>query len=203
MDWVALEAIGTTVAAFAAVAAIGWGVWEFRRRNVEDLDERVAELLGVTLTYELQKPRPSQARERAGTFTYRFTVHNPGRLPITEVSAWMTYPGLVRRVHYDGTVDEARSTYEMNVASVAGHGQHTWPPRKLQVPVELWSEMRKTTARISFHAPDVGPYETTWPKVRTHPSKRLQERLQQSRPAVEAETSDIAGSSAQGAPEHP
>ena len=203
MDWVALEAIGTTVAAFAAVAAIGWGVWEFRRRNVEDLDERVAELLGVTLTYELQKPQPSQARERAGTFTYRFTVLYPVRLPITEVSAWMTYPGLVLRVHYDGTVDEARSTYEMNVASVAGHGQHTWPPRKLQVPVELWSEMRKTTARISFYAPDVGPYETTWPKVRTHPSKRLQEQLQQSRPAVEAETSDIAGSSAQGAPEHP
>jgi hypothetical protein len=50
VDWAALEAIGTTVAAFAAVAAIGWGVWQFRRRNVEDLDERVAELLGVTLT---------------------------------------------------------------------------------------------------------------------------------------------------------
>jgi hypothetical protein len=202
VDWVALEAIGTTVAAFAAVAAIGWGVWEFRRRNIEDLDERVAELLGVTLTYELQKPRPSHARDGVGTFTYRFTVHNPGRLPITEVSAWMTYPGLVRRVHYDGTVDEASSTYEMNVASVAGHGQHTWR-RELQVPVELWSEMRKTTARISFLAPDVGPYETTWPRVRTYPSKRLQERLQQSRPAVEAETSDIAGSSAQGASEHP
>jgi hypothetical protein len=93
VDWVALEAIGTTVAAFAAVAAIGWGVWEFRRRNIEDLDERVAELLGVTLTYELQKPRPSHARDGVGTFTYRFTVHNPGRLPITEVSAWMTYPG--------------------------------------------------------------------------------------------------------------
>jgi len=114
----------------------------------------------------------------------------------------MTYPGLVRRVHYDGTVDEASSTYEMNVASVAGHGQHTWR-RELQVPVELWSEMRKTTARISFLAPDVGPYETTWPRVRTYPSKRLQERLQQSRRAVEAETSDIAGSSAQGASEHP
>ena len=183
MDWVAVEAIGTTVAAFAAVAAIVWGVYEFRRRNVEDLDERVAELLGVTLTYELLMPRPSEAREGAGIFIYRFTVHNPGRLPITKVTADMTYPGLVQRVHSDSTVDEASSRQEMSVASVAGHGQYTWT-RHLRVPEDLWPEMSKTTARISFHAPDVGPYETTWPTVRISPSKRLQERLQQSRPAV-------------------
>jgi hypothetical protein len=98
VDWQAVE-VAATIAAFAA--PIGWGVYELRRRNVEDLDERVAELLGVTLTYELHMPRPSEAREGAGIFIYRLQCITRGRLPITEVIAEMTYPGLVRRVHSD------------------------------------------------------------------------------------------------------
>jgi hypothetical protein len=120
--WQALEAIGTTT---AAVVAIGYGVYEFRSRYVAGLDERVAELLGVTLTYEVQVPRESE-HEGTGIYSYRFTVHNPGRLPIMKVTAEMSYPGLVQREHYDGTVDEASSTEKLAVASVAGHGQYTW-----------------------------------------------------------------------------
>jgi hypothetical protein len=105
-------------------------------------------------------------------------LHNPGRLPITDVTAKMIYPGEIERVHSDEarTVDKPSATDEIHVASVAGHGQYTWT-RRLQVKVELGPEMENTTAKISFTAADVGAFETTWPEAPTSPSKRLQKRL--------------------------
>jgi hypothetical protein len=179
VDWQALEAIGTVIAAVAAVVGIGWGLYEFHRSKVADLDERLAEVQAVTLTYELpQRPRLTEVRNGKGDYVYFFTVHNPGRLPITDVTAKMCYPGEIQRVHSDKaeTEDKPSSTEEMRVASVAGHGQYTWR-RKLRVKVEDWPKMENTTAKISFTAADVGCYETTWPKAHTSPSKRLQKRL--------------------------
>ena len=99
MDWQAPEAIGTTT---AAVVAIGYGLYEYRSRYVAKLDERVAEVQAVTLTYQLPvRPRLSEVRNGKGEYVYRFTVHNPGRLPITDVTANMIYPGEIERVHSD------------------------------------------------------------------------------------------------------
>jgi hypothetical protein len=176
VDWQAPEAIGTTT---AAVVAIGYGLYEYRSRYVAKLDERVAEVQAVTLTYQLPvRPRLSEVRNGKGEYVYRFTVHNPGRLPITDVTANMIYPGEIERVHSDEaqTVDKPSSTEEMRVASVAGHGQYTWT-RRLRVKVELWPKMENTTAKISFTAADVGFFETTWPAAPTSPNKRLRKRL--------------------------
>jgi hypothetical protein len=171
VDWQALEAFGTTL---AAVVAIGYGLYEFRSRYLASLNQRAAELLAVTLTYELKRPQPSEARKRTATYTYRWTVHNPGRLPITNVTVEMSYPGLVQRAHSDGTLEKPSATHEMKVAAVAGHHQYTWR-RALQVPVEV--DMERTTAKIRFRAADVGDLETTWPEAPTSPNKRLRKRL--------------------------
>ena len=150
MDWQAPEAIGTTT---AAVVAIGYGLYEYRSRYVAKLDERVAEVQAVTLTYQLPvRPRLSEVRNGKGEYVYRFTVHNPGRLPITDVTANMIYPGEIERVHSDEaqTVDKPSSTEEMRVASVAGHGQYTWA-RRLRVKVELWPKMEKHNGENQLH----------------------------------------------------
>ena len=86
-----------------------------------DLDERAAEVRGVTLTYKLTKPRPSEVAEGAGIFSYEFRLHNPGRLPITEVNVDMQYPGPVRRIQSDRvrTVGPEKA-HSQHVHSVSG-----------------------------------------------------------------------------------
>ena len=64
----------------------------------------------------------------------------------------------------------------MFTASVAAHGGYTWT-RHLRIPIELWDEMRRTTARISFTAEDAGTVETNWPAEPAVPSPQLQKRL--------------------------
>jgi hypothetical protein len=170
------------VAALATAATIGWAAFEFHRKRIADLDERAAELRGVTLTYKLTKPRSSEVVEGAGVFSYEFSLHNPGRLPITRVNVDMRYPGPVRRVHSDRarTFGPEKTDHDMFTASVAAHDRHTWT-RHLRVPIELWDQMRNTTARISFTAEDAGPVETSWPTEPAMPSRQLQKRLQLTR----------------------
>ena len=100
-----------------------------------------AEVRGVTLTYKLTKPRPSEVAEGAGIFSYEFGLHNPGRLPITEVNVDMQYPGPVRRIQSDRvrTVGPEKALHNMFTASVAAHDGYTWT-RHLRVPIELWDE---------------------------------------------------------------
>ena len=164
MDIQLIATIAEVVAAFAAALAILFAVREFRHRKQDDLDVRIAELLGVSLTYTLKKPRPSEVRNGFGMFSYEFTVHNPGRLPISRVSVWICYPGPVHRVHTDDmhTEEPAESKYEMYVASVAAYGHFTWV-RHLKVPEGLMTRMRSTTAEIWFRTPDVGEFMTRWP----------------------------------------
>lgn len=63
-----IVALAEVVAAFAASLAILFAVREFRHRTRDDLDGRVAELLGVSLTYTLRKPRESEDKDGFGVF---------------------------------------------------------------------------------------------------------------------------------------
>jgi hypothetical protein len=173
-----VAAMAEALAGIAAAVAIVIGLLEFRHRQRDQLDDRIAELLGVSLTYTLLKPRRSEGQNGSGRFSYAFTIHNPGRLPINRVSVRIRYPGPVRRVHSDlaRTVEPETDSYEMYVASVAAGGQFTWN-RELDVPVGVWEKMRSTTARISFRTPDVGEFVTTWPEAQELPSNSLLARL--------------------------
>ena len=171
-------ALAEIVAAFAAALAIVFAVREFRHQKRDDLDARIAELLGVSLSYRLEKPRRSEVRNNHGIYSYKFTVHNPGRLPINQVSVWMDYPGAMTRVHSDGSEDPQARRYEMYVASVAARDTFTWE-RRLKVHQDLWSRMRDTKAQIWFTAPDAGEFMTMWPARTEAPKEDLGRRLDQ------------------------
>lgn len=176
MNWSDFGSLAELIAAFAAVATIGWAVLEFRRRRIADLDARAAELLGVALTYQLVRPRDSEVLDGKGRFTYNFTLHNPGRLPISLVQVRICYPGPVQRIHSNGEVDLPAINHELTVAAVAPHGQHAWR-RTLDVPCELWEQLRNTEASIAFTCPDGGRCLTTWPRAPQTASSQLRSRL--------------------------
>lgn len=178
MDWASVGVIAEIAAAVATAGTIAWAVFEFRRKRVAELDERAAELRSVTLTYELIKPRPSEVVDDAGVWAYKFSVHNPGRLPITHVNVDMQYPGPVQRVHSDRarTLGAKSPSHNMYTPAVAARDRHTWE-RRLLIPVVLWDQMRRTTAAISFRAEDAGGVELTWPAERRGPARDLRKRL--------------------------
>lgn len=41
------------------------------------------------MSFRLLKPPPSTIPREAAEYQYEFTVHNPGRLPITDVRVWV------------------------------------------------------------------------------------------------------------------
>lgn len=179
VDWVVTAAVAEVLAAVATVAAVAWAGYEFHRTRLAELDARVAEIEAVTMEIaELIKPNPSEVHEALGVFVYTFELQNPGRLPLTDVSVHLKYPGPVQRMHSDAakTRGESKDVHEMYTPSVAAHGTHRWR-RQLVVPEKFHDQMRKTTAEIGFTTADAGAIVVNWPSVTPRPSNALRRRL--------------------------
>lgn len=98
--------VGNAVAAGAAVAAAVTAAWQPRRTRNEALDARAAEIASVTVVPEIVE-RPTKEDHLAGNRVWliKYHLHNPGRLPISNVHAVVTFPCKAQRHHYDGTPD--------------------------------------------------------------------------------------------------
>ncbi len=170
MDWNALAAVAGAVA--AAVAA--WQLWRIR---VDAFDTRAAEIASVALiTTVLVRPTEEDSRAGRGVWIYEYAVHNPGRLPISDVCATITLPCDVQRQHYDGTVDAPTRTVDIRTPVVTPGGSHI-RRRTLLIDNENRSSLRETRAAVTFHTPDAGEHTTHWPPPKTKGSSSIHRRL--------------------------
>ena len=170
VDWDALAA----VAGFVAAAAAAWQLWRIR---IDTLDSRVAEIASVALiTTVVERPTEGDFRAGRGAWVYEYRVHNPGRLPISDVCATITFPCDVQRLLHDGTVGTPTRTLELRTQVVAPGGSHG-RRRTLLVDQEDWSNLDNTEAAVTFYAPDAGEHTSHWPAPKTKGASSVRRRL--------------------------
>lgn len=170
MDWNALAAVAGAVAAIAAALQL----WSIR---VDALNTRAAEIDSVTLSTKVIE-RPTEASNRAGhgVWVYEYRVHNPGRLPITDVRTAIAFPCDVRRLHYDATMDKPTRSLHLHTP-VIGPGGSDVHTRKLIIGEDNRALLESTSAEIVFQTPDAGEHATHWPPAPTKGFPSIRRRL--------------------------
>jgi hypothetical protein len=166
------------VAGAVAAAVAAWQLWRIR---VDALDSRAAEIASVALvTTVVERPTNGDVCAGRGAWVYEYRVHNPGRLPISDVRATITFPCEVQRLRYDGTLDTPTRKLELRTHVVApgeSHGRR----RTLLIDENDWSRLSDTRAVVTFHTPDAGEHTTHWPARRTTGSSSVRRRLSRAR----------------------
>ena len=171
MDWDAVAALAGVTAAVAAA----WQLWRLRR---EALDARAAEIAGVSLTTTVVvKPTQSDVRDEQAVWVYEYRIENPGRLPISNVRAAITFPCEVQRVHHDGSTDAPARTLELVAGVVPPRSAHDPRRRTLLIPPSDWPLLEDAIATIAFDTPDAGRCVTRWPTGSRKTTNSLRRRL--------------------------
>jgi hypothetical protein len=170
MDWNALAALAGAVAASLAA----WQLWRIR---ADAFDTRAAEIASVALvTTVVERPTQASARASRGVWIYEYRVHNPGRLPISDVRATITFPCEVQRQHYDGTLDSPTQTLQLRTPVIAPGESHI-RRRTLLIDEDNRPRLDRTSAAVTFHTPDAGEHTTHWPPAPTKGSTSIRRRL--------------------------
>src|SRR4051794_22277530 len=100
MSGIGLATWVSALAAAGGFAAAAFQLWGLR---MDAVATRAREMEGVSLETDV-RARPITADAGAGRsrWVYLFSIQNPGRLPITEVEAVVTFTMPVTREHFDG-----------------------------------------------------------------------------------------------------
>lgn len=147
---------------------------------MDSLEARAAEIESVSLATVVEtRPRPSEinAVDGRADWVFEYTLHNPGRLPISDVHVAITFPCEVQRRRGDGSIEPPTSTLTYSVALVPPHGSHPARRRRLSIAASDWGRLKDTTVRLTFRTPDAGICVTEWPPTRTGTSRALRRRL--------------------------
>ncbi|WP_447925139.1 hypothetical protein [Georgenia muralis] len=137
------------IAAVAALGAVLIAVFEYSRGRKERREGAEAELDGVAVAWH-PRTRPNKAEpDGAANWEYIIMVNNPGMLPIRDVRVLLRFPVHVRRLHYDGTLDEPQLTLELRQPVIIGGGTRTWR-RHLRIPFADAQHLHRTTADVVF-----------------------------------------------------
>jgi hypothetical protein len=155
-------------AASAAVAAIGliFGGWQLYLLNRQArYDRRVAET-GVVVSWRTVEAPNQASTDGDGDWLFELTAQNPGRLPIDHVQIWWCFGGLVRRVHYDGRIDEPTNRLSLGTQVLAGGESRPWR-RKIRLPYEARDTiLHPMYADITFTNIDGHQRTNRWPRAR-------------------------------------
>ncbi len=152
--------VAAIVAALAAVLATAFAGVEVRRSTMERQDARAAERNGVAVAWAPAiRPNHSDQDGRA-TWVYEIVVQNPGHLPVRDVRVTVVFGVEVRRLHYDGALDEPSSTMHLTTPVVLGGGTRTWR-RTVTLPFDDRDQLTSTTASVSFTPAD-SPRQTNY-----------------------------------------
>jgi len=174
VDWDALAAVAGAV----AVALAAWQLWRIR---ADAFDTRAAEIASVAIVTTLvERPTKASNRDGSGVWVYEFSVHNPGRLPISDVSATITFPCAVQREHYDGTLETSARTLHLRTPVIAQGGIHT-RRRHLLIAEDNRSCLDSMLAEVTFRTPDAGAHTTHWPPAPAKGSSSIRRRLADTR----------------------
>jgi len=154
----------TWVGAIATLAGFGIATVQLRGLRSDRVRAREADLRGVAVSIDVVR-KPTEADAAYGVhWVYRFTVVNPGSLPISDVVVEVRFPVDVRRRHYDNSVDEPGRDIEMRTPVVPGGGRKSWE-RKLLIDASARHVVQRSTATVTFDIPDAGRLKTLWPMV--------------------------------------
>jgi len=126
-------------------------------------DDRLA-TEGVSLSWQpLQAPSRPDA-DGTARWVYEIVVHNPGRFPISEVVADLTFPVPVRRVHSTGVVDDPATTLRLVQPVIHGGADRRWK-RALVMDMETASgRLVQTQGVVTFTDVQGRSSRTTWPR---------------------------------------
>lgn len=170
-----LADLAQLVSAIAAFGALVAAVIQIRGLRRDAIDGRAGEILGVAVETEVVH-RPVGADRPGGRslWEYRFTVHNPGRFPITMVAVRVNFTIDQQRLHYEGSLDSPANHLQMNTPVVPAGGSKEWT-RRIIIDHANHKRLRETVSTVEFVAPDAGRCKTTWPdpSLKIHGNRRL------------------------------
>lgn len=157
-DWLAVVSALLTAIGLIFAGLQVRHLWQ--QRSAED---RLA-VEGVSVSWQpLSKPnRPG--RDGAATWVYEVVVHNPGRYPISDVAAEVTFPVPVHRKHQDGSLDEARRTLRLEQSVIYGGAERNWTRTLVMDYAAAHSRLKETAGVVNFTDIKGSRKETTWPR---------------------------------------
>jgi hypothetical protein len=153
--------VATWVSGLATTAAVGFAGLQLREFRKRDASDRRIELAGVTVEWKLDELPGPPAPDGTAESTYIFTLHNPGRLPVTHVSVLVNLPITVQRILTDGTPDAPGQDFELDTPVVAGGGSRQWW-RTLRFAQADTGGLRNMTAVVRFRDLDGNDHENRW-----------------------------------------
>ena len=153
--------MATWVSGLATTAAVWFAALQLREFRRRDAHDRRVELAGVTVEWKLDELPGPPAPDGTTESNYVFTLHNPGRLPVTHVSVRVNVPITVQRVLHDGRALPAGQDFELDTPVVAGNGSRQWW-RTLRFAAQDTAGLREMTAVVCFRDLDGRVHENHW-----------------------------------------
>jgi hypothetical protein len=134
----------TSVAVFFAAVQV-----RQLRRDGQRRDR--AELEGVVVSWRALDVPTAADGEGNSTSTYEIVAHNPGALPITDVSVTLTSGCLLTRVHYDGSQEPPSNVITVDTPVIPEGANRVWQ-RRLRVCYDEREMLRDLEASIRFYS---------------------------------------------------
>jgi len=141
--------VATWVSGLGTMAVVGFAAVQVLQLRRDEAAKSRVDLDGVAVTWSaLDSPvhPDSSGKSRA---RYRFTAHNPGRLPITDVVIQFVAPVEMTRVHFDDSCDAPSRVLVLDTPVIAGGSVREWT-RGVEVTFAERALLRDAKATIQF-----------------------------------------------------
>lgn len=112
-------------------------------------------LNGVCLSWRADvAPNKSEVDpEGKAIWSYIFRIDNPGRFPISDVEARVTFPLPVARIRHNRVIDDADPVLRLEHPVLPGGGSHEWKPRRLRMTYDEAAAATRSAQRSSSSTP--------------------------------------------------
>ncbi len=142
-DWIGLAS--ALIALVGVLLAVGtyWRSVHERRRAA------LAEIEAVAVSWHSYETPVHPESDGTALWRYAITVQNPGRLPVRAVQVQLAFPRPVRRLHYDGSMDDPTLTFELHQAVVLAGDRRTWK-RAFVLPFAERDSLKAVGGRVTF-----------------------------------------------------
>ena len=163
-DWIAVVSALLTAIGLIFAGLQVRHLWQQRAQ-----DDRLA-TEGVVVSWQPLAAPARPERDGTATWVYEVVVHNPGRFPISEVRAELTFPVPVRRVHHRGPDDDPVRTLRLEQSVIRGGAERRWERTVVMHYVDAMAHLPETTGVVEFTDVRGQPRRTDWPRRATGPS---------------------------------
>lgn len=160
----AMAVISTLIAA----AGLGFSGWQLRLIHKEREKDRELGIGGVCLSWQaVIAPNKAEVDNQGNAvWTYVFRLDNPGRFPISEITARVNFPSAVSRIRHNGVVDDPNLVLKLAHPVLPGGGSLEWAHRRLKMRFDKSPNRPGIRAEVSFLDSEGTPHTTIWPVPR-------------------------------------